>query len=120
MTQAAERFDWNDMVDCARFCQETLARSATVMGSLADLGAYITGDGGNYRDDVDWTADVKLVALRLAGIAAITSVAIVRGPPIAGGDADVASPTAPVRRQRGPKCWARGPASPRAGRWRGR
>jgi len=40
MTQAAERFDWNDMVDCARFCQETLARSATVMGSLADLGAY--------------------------------------------------------------------------------
>jgi hypothetical protein len=27
MAQAAERFDWNDVVDCARFCQETFAQS---------------------------------------------------------------------------------------------
>ena len=28
MAKAAERFDWNDVVDCARFCQETFAQSA--------------------------------------------------------------------------------------------
>jgi len=26
--QAAERLDWNDVVDCARFCQEAFAQSA--------------------------------------------------------------------------------------------
>jgi len=30
MAQAAERFDWHDVVDCARFCQEAFpARGAT-------------------------------------------------------------------------------------------
>ena len=28
MAQAAERFDWHDVVDCASFCQEAFAQSA--------------------------------------------------------------------------------------------
>ena len=28
MAEAAERFDWRDVVDCARFCEEALAPSA--------------------------------------------------------------------------------------------
>jgi hypothetical protein len=28
MAKAAERFDWDDVVDCARFCQEAFARRA--------------------------------------------------------------------------------------------
>jgi hypothetical protein len=28
MAKAAERFDWNDVIDCARFCQEAFARRA--------------------------------------------------------------------------------------------